>query len=277
MHGRCETPRARGEHERSVARLVALAVSGAISGAIACTSPVAAQSDEPAETTAARTLFYAGVDASRAGDWALAEEKFEQAYALLPRAETLFNLAGARERVGKLVGAVHAYREFLRTATPELTERWAADVERALAALEGRIAHLTLRVQNLEPTDEVTLDDEVLDHAAMETPIAVDPGEHRVSIARGERIVAGGRATVTEGGEGEIELVLTHASEQSAAVLPIAPAEEPDGDTLWESPWTYTIGALVLAAIAGGIVASILLFDSSHFAGNIDPGSTGIR
>jgi tetratricopeptide (TPR) repeat protein len=256
-------------------RIAAIAIWGlAFLAAPAAAQESAPAESEPAETTEARTLFYEGVEASRARDWAVAEERFVRAYELLPRAETLFNLAGARMRAGKLVDAIMDYREFMNTAPPELIAQWGAEVRAAISALEGRIARVTIRVRGLDAGDVVELDDRELAAAELGTAIAIDPGTHRVIARRDGRIVAEQRATIGEGAHSEIDIVMV----QTRDVAVPRPETEPedDGVSFFESPWTWTIAGLLLA---GGATALVLAFtiERSPFEGSIPPGSTGVR
>lgn len=250
----------------------------AIWGLAFLAAPAAAQESapadgEPAQTTEARTLFYAGVEASRAGNWVVAEERFVRAYELLPRAETLFNLAGARMHAGKLVDAIMDYREFMNTAPPELITQWGAEVRAAIAALERRIARVTIRVRGLEPGDVVELDDRQLAAAEIGTAISIDPGTHRVTAWRGGRIVGDQRATIGEGAHSEIGLVVVSPGDAAA---PDPETATDDGVSFFESPWTWTIGGVLLA---GGITALVLAFtiERSPFEGSIPPANTGVR
>lgn len=257
-------------------RIAAIALWGLAFQALA--SQVVAQDgvsveSEPPETTEARTLFYEGVEASRAGNWVVAEESFVRAYALLPRAETLFNLAGARMHAGKLVDAIMDYREFMNTAPPELIDQWGAEVRAAIGALERRIARVTIRVRGLAPGDVVELDDRELAAAEIGTAIAIDPGTHRVAAWRGGRIVGEQRATIGEGAHSEIGLVVPpRASVEAASVT----APEDEDVSFFESPWTWTIAGILLV---GGATALVLAFviERSPFEGSIPPGNTGVR
>jgi hypothetical protein len=165
------------------------------------------------------------------------------------------------------------YREFMNTAPPELITQWGAEVRAAIAALERRIARVTIRVRGLEPGDVVELDDRELAAAELGTAISIDPGAHRVTAWRGGRIVGEQRATIGEGAHSELGLVVA----ARAIVEPDEETEAADDDvSFFESPWTWTIAGVLLA---GGVTAIVLAFtiERSPFEGSIPPGNTGVR
>jgi tetratricopeptide (TPR) repeat protein len=95
-------------------------------------SNVLAQSDDEAHR-----VFLRAAAAYGNGEFEVAADLFEQAYALRPEPQLLYSLGSARERAGRVVGAIEAYEAFLREV-PDAEER--SDVERSLDTLRRQRA-----------------------------------------------------------------------------------------------------------------------------------------
>lgn len=100
------------------------------------TAPAAAPSTAPSEDEAHR-VFLRAAAAYGNGEFEVAADLFEQAYALRPEPQLLYSLGSARERAGRVVGAIEAYEAFLREV-PDAEER--PDVERSLDTLRRQRA-----------------------------------------------------------------------------------------------------------------------------------------
>src|SRR5690606_17625942 len=61
----------------------------------------------------ARRGFERGVEAAQAGDFLEAASAFEDSYAAIPAANTLFNVGWAYEHAERWVAAVEVYRRYL--------------------------------------------------------------------------------------------------------------------------------------------------------------------
>lgn len=96
----------------------------------------AQRSDTQSEDEAHR-VFLRAAAAYGNGEFEVAAELFEQAYALRPEPQLLYSLGSARERAGRVVGAIEAYEAFLREV-PDAEER--PDVERSLDTLRRQRA-----------------------------------------------------------------------------------------------------------------------------------------
>ena len=104
-------------------------------------------SAQPADEMArARQLFETGLEAARAARWAEARDAFRASLAVAERPSTLLNLAGAEVQTGELVTGAGTYRRFLEAATSGRDAAHREEAEAALAAVEARIPHATIRV-----------------------------------------------------------------------------------------------------------------------------------
>jgi hypothetical protein len=129
----------------------------------------------PAEISLARQEFVAGVEAARQGTWDSALAHFEYAHP-----ETLFNVAGAQQKLGELVAAAESYRRYLRT--PEAKSR--AEAERALADILPALGAVELTLEGVSEGDRVLLDGTPVNRAVLSAELPVDPGSHVLTVER---------------------------------------------------------------------------------------------
>jgi len=239
-----------------------------------------ADAQGPRERALGRELFREGVALARNGDWTAARDRFARAHELTQQPTILINLAAAEAQLGRLVEASDSYRRFLASEEPRRDLQRAA--EEALEALEPRIARLTVRVTRAERGDEVVLDGRALSRAALDTPIPVNPGTHRVAVMRAGIEVGSAEIAVAEGAR---EVLSVEASTGSARVpapdeveLASGPAErsetrveddERGGGAAW-LPWAV-IGAIVV----GAVIAGVLIFSGGDEPAAIPQGYEG--
>jgi hypothetical protein len=138
---------------------------------------VRAQTADPA---AAQGLFDAAKQLVAAGKLAEACPKFLASFRLDPKPGTVVNLADCYEKTGRVASA---WARYLEAAT--LSQR-AGQTEREqyakdhAAALEPRIARLTVATTATTPGLEVLRDGAVEDAAVLGTPVPVDSGPHLI-------------------------------------------------------------------------------------------------
>lgn len=157
----------------------------------------AARGDEPAtpvvETSApdaqrkedARAIFRQATAAFKAGEFAVAAERFEQANAVLPSAATVYNAARAWQEAGQNARAANAYTKAL--ATPGLPVDHSADARQQMGVLEKNLG--VFDIDTAEPSLV-----SISGGPEQKTPLRVyvEPGEHEIRIKReagGEPIV----------------------------------------------------------------------------------------
>ncbi|MCC7540652.1 MAG: hypothetical protein IT379_30835 [Deltaproteobacteria bacterium] len=279
------------------AAVLALSLAGAV--------PATAQDEPPVlPPGGSEALFRQGVQAARDGRWPDALEAFSRSYALSPRPLTLMNLAGAQARTGRLLEATDGYRRFLVEATDERTRGYREAVARALREVEQRTPRVRLEIAGVLPTDRIAIDER--EHLGNQTgaEIAVNPGEHRVVVRRGEPAMIVGRAqfSVSEGQRTRVAVPLgppepdtqpapTRTVPPTVVVSPPVPSprevaerdaerrrrlpvereeDRDDGGSVLSSPVFWVVVGLV---IAGGATAGVLAATSGGTPDPI-PGNT---
>jgi len=176
-----EGPRApTSNHPRGQRRVSAvLRASLALLSYVLCTgNPASAEED--AGALASRALFDDARQLMQDGQFKEACPKLEESQRLRSGIGTQFNLAECYEKVGRHASAWSLY---LRVAadTKALGQPDREQVARArAAALEPRIARLSLQVSAPVPGLELTLDGSALGSATWGVATPIDPGEHAV-------------------------------------------------------------------------------------------------
>ena len=237
---------------------------------------------QPADDAArARALYRQGAAAARRGRWDEAARAFRESRELAPSPRTLARLAGAEAEAGHLVAAAASYRELLAAAP---ARRAARRAERALAELEGRIAHVELSIEGLRDDDRIELDGSAIPHASLAAALPLDPGRHTVVVLRGGDVVGLEELEVAEGQRTDlsVELITPAAAaveepaEGPARAAAPRPAATPaaGGDDL-ALPVGLGVGAGLL--VAAGVVVAILFatgaVGAGGFSGNLQPGA----
>jgi hypothetical protein len=178
----------------------------------------------------AEALFKEGRDLAKDGKWAAACPKFEESQKLDWAPGTQINIAVCHARIGKNAKAYGELVEALSIA--EKTKR--KDREKIcrdeLAALEPKIARLTVLTAAPPPGLFVTIDGEALPPAALGAPRVVDPGMHLVKATAAGKIAWEANVALVGGDKKVVDIPeLTDATESPSVVSPTpitpAPAE----------------------------------------------------
>ncbi len=157
----------------------------ALVGALALSSTLAAATPTAADRAMAQSLFEDGRRLMAAGDFASACPKLAESQALDPSGGTLLNLAVCHEKQGRLATAWSDFKEALSVARRDNRADRFEVAQQHLAALEPQVPSLTIRVVSAKPEQQVLLDGAPVRAAAWGTPIAVDPGPHRLESSAG--------------------------------------------------------------------------------------------
>lgn len=216
--------------------------------------PAGAQDDAAAserattpEATAleARMLFEDGVRASRDERWAEALDSFRRSRALVPRASTLFNIAIALDRLGRLRESIAAIDEYLT-----ISDATADAVDRAEATrlrIEGlaRLGRLTVRVT--PPGAMLELDGAELEAG---TTQEVDPGDHVLTATAPGHLTQRVQVAVRPGADVERVIELESAREDVTTAR-LAITTDVDGALLYVDDREVGVGEASLELAPG--------------------------
>lgn len=212
--------RARSGRGRAGAALAILAL-------VLIAVPAGAQSDQ--ERAAARAAANQGGDAFDAGRYEDALALFQNAERLVHALPHLLYIARSSEKLGKLVEAREAYlkiqRERLKPTDPEAFREAQAAADRELAALEPRLASVTVKLAGASAQEaSVTVDGQPLSAALVGLPTPTNPGEHVFEARAAGKLAASQRVALAEGGKQVVTLTLE--PDPNAAPAPASPIAE---------------------------------------------------
>jgi len=216
---------------------------------LACWSPVLAQDDaaleaEPLQRTP-DDIFDAGVRAMERSDWLAAEVLFREAMEAAPGARTQLNLAEVLFRQGQLLAARTEAMAVLDGS--DLLLRDAASM--LLERIDGRLAHIRPVPRGLGAIrSEVRIDGRAVDPGVT---IAVDPGDHTVTLFGDDRPLAEREVSVRPGEEREVvlEADLSPTAVAAANSTPVL-LGGPEARARRRRRLGFGISAGVLAAVA---------------------------
>jgi tetratricopeptide (TPR) repeat protein len=204
-----------------------------------------------ADEEIARAHFATGLSYYGSGRFEPAVREFVEAYRLSHRAELLYNIARAYEKLGDPARTVEYYRSYLagQPAAPERRE-----VARAIERFSARVA--TLEVSSRQPGAAVLLDGEVRGATPLE--LMVNPGKHEVVARRTGQL--DGRAEVVIGPRQRLTLQVNPGD-----VPPPPPPRR----------WPIVVGVTAAAAVAAVVAALAIAFGGTDNAADARARCTG--
>ncbi len=156
--------------------LALLGVLGAMAlSSVACADKI---SDEAARKQEAKRCRDAGVTAWERGDYLIALDQFDRAYASFPAPNLLFNKGQVLSDLGRDLEALEVFERFLAEAQNPPAE-FSGVSKSKIAILSKRVAHLDVRA--LDAGAEIAVDGHAVGKAPLSSPIRVSAGNHQVS------------------------------------------------------------------------------------------------
>ncbi len=216
-------------------------------------------------------LFREGRKLAESHDYASACPKFAQSEKLDPAPGTLLNLADCEERTGHFVSAAEHYR--LAGSGFGKKDKRRNFAARKAAALDKRIAHLTLRLAAGAPDGTVVrLGDEIVEGAKLGVAAPADPGDVVVVVTAPGHQEKRYPVKLEDGGK--VDLTVQPGDVVVAPVASSSPPASPGGP-----PWTaekppahgssslrtagFVVGGVGVAGLALGAVTGILSVDKA--------------
>jgi hypothetical protein len=258
----------------TVARTTPTTLTAALLLAIVgSTTPAGAASAED-RASASQHLKQAG-ELRKQGQLAEACEHLQEAENLDPKLPTLMDLADCTEQVGKLVEAQVLWAEARDRAKQTEKPQSRARAEERLAAIETRIAHLTLHLDATASGAEVLRDQTRVDPASLDSAQPLNPGDHLVVVKLAGHEDAQYDLKLNEGESRTLPLVAGPAIQQAAPPPPpppVAPPPKPVEVSTSSGSGQRTVGLLLGAAglVSGGIGAP-LWFIGYRDSGGLTP------
>ena len=230
-------------------------------------SPAAA-GDKP---DSAQALFDTGVEQLEQKIYDKACPNIAESYRLDPRPGTLFTLAECEAQRGRLATALARYDEYLVLYATLPADKKAKqgtrpqDARSQKALLGPELPQLTLVLPANTPLGLVlTQDGAVIGEAALRVPLAVDPGEHIVTMQAPGGALKRVTVTIEKREKKTLKLELPEVSERPTTIAPPqkprnAPSVDGPPSSMLPSPSFTTTGPSVRrigAFVAGGVGAA---------------------
>jgi hypothetical protein len=211
-----------------------------------CSWASVSRAQSASERAAARAAANSGRAAFDQGNFTQAVDYFTRAESLLHAPTHLLFLARAQTKLGHLVDAHENYSRILHEevgpSSPDAFKRAHADAEKEAAALEPRLASITVSVRGASSTLHVQMDDKELPAAMVGIAIPADAGAHSFKASADDADSEPASVTLKEGEQQTVTLTLTpHAPNRTeatpapratAATEPLSPPADsarPDG------------------------------------------------
>jgi hypothetical protein len=228
----------------------------------------------PENRAAARQHLAQAQQSKKQGRLAEACQELREVERLDPKLPTLIELAECTEQLGKLVEAQDLWSLARDRAKHDEKPQSRARAEERLAALQKRIAHLTLQLTGAAGA-QVLRDDVPLEAASLGSAMPIDPGEHvvvvkqaghddakyAVKLAQGDNqtlAIAAGPASSGQTAPPAVALAapVKPTAPAPASLVP-APATTPDAphpSGWWSTPRKLgaVLGGVGVVAIGGG-------------------------
>jgi hypothetical protein len=165
-------------------RICGVALSLGASVALSSSS-ASAQPAPPGNPAMAEALFQQARELFKQESYAAACPKFAESQRLEPKLGTLLNLAVCHEKLGKIATAWAEYTSAATIAGREGSKDRDREVfaRERVADLEKRLARVTLQSSSPPAGLRVALDDQPMDLTALNSPLPIDPGKHRIAAS----------------------------------------------------------------------------------------------
>ncbi len=173
----------------------------------------------------ARELFKTGVTLLNKGSFDEALEKFERAYELWRNPKILLNIATTLRELGRLTEAASAYEAYLQA--PEADTSRVADVRKALAEIDAKIASVTVDVKTEGAS--VSIDGTQVERKQADATwfVRVMPGDHVVTISKDGFETHTEKLTATAGEKLTLRIVLEPIERATPTSQPEATPDAP--------------------------------------------------
>jgi tetratricopeptide (TPR) repeat protein len=127
---------------------------------------------------AAAKHFEKGFAAAGRGDFEEALQEFNEAYAVRPHFGVLYNIGQAQIALGRPLGAIETLGRYLDEGGDQIAADRRGQVSAQIAALEARLAHLSIRTQH--PGARIVVDGRSVGRTPLPRSIDLAAGRHEV-------------------------------------------------------------------------------------------------
>jgi hypothetical protein len=228
---------------------------------------------------AAQALFDEAKKLASQGKFAEACPKFAESNRLDRGAGTLIHLGDCYEKNKQTASAWATFAEAASAAQALGRKDWEKLAAQRAAALEPKLARLTINVDPANESAEVSRDGTAISQASWGVPIPVDVGTHTVQASKAGSKAFKTVATVSKDGE-SVEVTVpkldVETSPSPPAPVPTpAPTTEPSsppdadkGDGSQQRTIGFVVGGVGVAGLAVGAITGLMAMGKSSDAKN---------
>jgi len=206
-----------------------------------------------------------GRAAVQQGDYKTACPLFAESSRLDIKVGTLLNLADCEEHVGQLAEALQHWQQAVQLGKAT-QDRRTTEARSRIAALEGRVPRLTVRLSSNTPTSAiVTRDGVALGGPTLGVPLPLNPGEHVVEVQASGHEPKKFNITLAEGESKQLEVSVgpalpTPAPEPVIPTSPSQPGPAPETD----NTLAYVFGGIGVAGVVVGSITGAMLINKNR-------------
>jgi hypothetical protein len=173
---------------------------------------------------AADQLYKEARTLAQKGSYAEACPKFQASYELERALGTLLNLADCHEHIGKTASAWAEWNEAIDLAKRNKDDRRVKFATKRRNEIEPKLARLKVEVTNPVASLSVYRNQSQLADATYNTALPIDPGEHEISVRRGDQVLKREAVTTKQGETATVSFDLKAIDEATPAVeTPLPP------------------------------------------------------
>jgi tetratricopeptide (TPR) repeat protein len=225
---------------------------GRVCGLIVLLCALHARADEPppgADLELAKAHYRTGEIYYERGRYPDAAREFEEAYRLSNKPELLYNMGKSYDGAGDHARALAVYRRWLAQVQTSPDHDTVVQRVGQLAGLVGHVK-ITASVAGAQ----VTLDGAIVGEAPLPEAIALNPGGHKLEVAREGYRTFRKSFVATPGGSVDIDAALESLEKVQVKVIEVERKEKPQ--PIYKRWWLWTVVGAVVAA--GAITAGVL-------------------
>lgn len=217
-----------------------------------------AQPKAVSDADRAETLFREALALEDAHKFKEACKKFEESQNLDPATGTLMNLARCHERNEQYVLAYEEYRKVAEDARRDAQGERASLAKERANELESKIGKLEFNPGAAPRLSTVSVDNKLWHREALERPITVDKGAHRVIFIYDNNTQKDTSVTVEAGMIAKVVIPTPHEPDAPKTVVVALPPPSPKDGSDGVSTAGWIVGGVGVAGVAAGAVFGLM-------------------
>lgn len=175
------------------------------------------------------------------GDYAGAALKFQRAYELSADPRLLWNRAAAEKNLRHYAQVRTLMRKYLDTGGSLVSAEERADAEELIGMVSGFVSEVTISVDQVDA--EIAIDGRSIGKSPLPTPVALDMGEHEITVSKVGFKPLSKRGTVAGGRASTLDFRLQSEKHEGLlrVIAPSGSAVRIDGKRLGFGDWQGTL------------------------------------